>query len=807
MCFHNTANTVDDCRKNTMPVALIRGLSDIPLPNIADLVVRAFEDDELKSRGLPYSQISAQDLDVKDCSGHGGCRTFKVSAKDPENKDLPPIVVHSRQNDRPEHFMKRLSDAHAALAAAELAPPRLAEGGSWFLGRWDGVGKPECRTEEDCVRQGRLMGQVHSVDPSWFDEHRAALVKLAPHLADADETSHVWAYASRGHHGDNMCNLFTTGAFATADGEEGIWREYLDMGPLSPRHPIAKRLVTAHGDLHNGNVLDLGGGKLGCIDFEFTCAMGAYHDLGSLMAQASWAYDEHKKDEDPAVSGLSVYERQRAMLRGYLAALGEEADLDELMLDIKLAGGASHFHHRWSVFTPWEHPKSSPSTLRAKLELHKAFAAEARADPDLAHRIVHEDPQHDAMNEHPLFVEAAEKELAEDEVYQARQKELEQATPLLLRRQSSLQAEYDAREIDYVEVDAPAMPQAEPMAGAELVCIRASQENSLAIQVKPGTGRLELAEYQPGLENQMWRWLDGRLQHAETGLYLDAPVAYAFNHRPKPWHASTGDLSVQPRGEAERQEWVLDGELLRHRIDGRTLDVNFWKLAPGLGVNLNVAHTSKRGCSWALTRVEDGEAVEAAEIMLGAQPAPKAETPLAEGLQDEEFYIACAANHGFGLAVGKCDKDPKKVKLSALTGDQRQKWRLVDNDGFQNVSSGLFLDSELKYAFITDARHPWEDNHTALTTAPRNLNGQQKWVYGPEEFHGGKVLRHWLDGRGVDVHGWKVDGDGGNMGVENSVHSDCKGICYVFLPCNQYDDAAEEKAKAEKNALESSSKL
>merc|ERR1712146_580895 len=64
-----------------------------------------------------------------------------------------------------------------------------------------------------------------------------------------------------------------------------------------------------------------------------------------------------------------------------------------------------------------------------------------------------------------------------------------------------------------------------------------------------------------------------------------------------------------------------------------------------------------------------------------------------------------------------------------------------------------------------------------------------------------------LDGRGVDVHGWKVDGDGGNMGVENSVHSDCKGICYVFLPCNQYDDAAEEKAKAEKNALESSSKL
>jgi hypothetical protein len=54
-------------------------------------------------------------------------------------------------------------------------------------------------------------------------------------------------------------------------------------------------------------------------------------------------------------------------------------------------------------------------------------------------------------------------------------------------------------------------------------------------------------------------------------------------------------------------------------------------------------------------------------------------------------------------------------------------------------------------------------------------------VLGPEEFHGGKVLRHYKDGRGVDVHGWRFS-DGGSMGVENSVHTDCKGVSYILQP-------------------------
>merc|ERR1711918_28655 len=117
--------------------------------------------------------------------------------------------------------------------------------------------------------------------------------------------------------------------------------------------------------------------------------------------------------------------------------------------------------------------------------------------------------------------------------------------------------------------------------------------------------------------------------------------------------------------------------------------------------------------------------------------------------------------------------------MGKLTGDPCQKWTLVDGDAFRNVGNGEFLDADLAYSFVHHDSHVWEGNHTDLRTAPRTMTGSQKWVLGPEEFHGGKVLRHWMDGRGLDVHGWQVEKDGGNVGVENSVHGDCKGISYA----------------------------
>jgi len=41
------------------------------------------------------------------------------------------------------------------------------------------------------------------------------------------------------------------------------------------------------------------------------------------------------------------------------------------------------------------------------------------------------------------------------------------------------------------------------------------------------------------------------------------------------------------------------------------------------------------------------------------------------------------------------------------------------------------------------------------------------------------VLRHYKDGRGVAIHGGEVD-DGENVGCENAVHHECKGISYIL---------------------------
>merc|ERR1712167_74845 len=105
------------------------------------------------------------------------------------------------------------------------------------------------------------------------------------------------------------------------------------------------------------------------------------------------------------------------------------------------------------------------------------------------------------------------------------------------------------------------------------------------------------------------------------------------------------------------------------------------------------------------------------------------------------------------------------------------------------MGSGEFLESQTMYIVVNNMNHPWSCNGTELRTAPCNHQDSQRWVFGPEEFHGGKVLRHYLDGRGVDVHGWNIKNDGNNMGVENSVHGDCKGISYKLRLCGVEDKA------------------
>jgi hypothetical protein len=142
--------------------------------------------------------------------------------------------------------------------------------------------------------------------------------------------------------------------------------------------------------------------------------------------------------------------------------------------------------------------------------------------------------------------------------------------------------------------------------------------------------------------------------------------------------------------------------------------------------------------------------------------------------------VACSRDYCLSYRSDGYTKDPFEVYLAKFDGSSKQMWRLVGGDQIQNVATGRFLHADVLYPFLFSLDEPWENNHSDLVLREQSFLDEQRWIYGPEEFHGGKVLRHYKDGRAVDVHGWEVANDGNNVGCENSVHADCKGCSYIF---------------------------
>jgi len=649
-----------------------------------------------------------------------------------------------------------------------------------------------------------------------------------------------------------MCQFLTKGPFESAD----AFSEYTELHTsMLPKHPVAQRVVTTHGDLHPGNMLEMGDGVFSCIDFEFSCVTSAAYDLKYSM------------------NCCNGKENKLHFLRGYVNMIGQEhTNLEELYLDLEIS--SFQVMHQQMKLSVWDVDEMTPDELVSLIHACEEFANDARV-PGKIRDCVLEHGGAKALAGHPVFRRRLSEAMYKGEQYQRLQKDLDECTP---------------------------EPQLGPeplMQNGTAKWIKPVNDDSLAVQVRPGTSRLELALWD-GSPRQQWLFSDKAIQHAETGLYLDADVEYIFNKRGAPWESASA-LSVKPWVEgSERQHWVMDGQLIRHQIGGQCLDVNFWELKPGRGVNMNTPHSDATGCSWLVQDVEDlvqsesdeSEVLQFVEFGLpepkswhdwckraaesgcrlptvyelkaakahtnrewgdcwvpvtltgtehsdpfvkftgrvdgalvagenlwacldssrpyvleypkwglseGVGTAPReaffmasstlADTvnvpskevaPIADVPVGVEFHIAVAKAPEFCLAVGSCAKNPSTVKLAAIKdGDSKQKWTL-EGDRFRNVDSGEYLDASTQYAFVHDIYAPWHRNHSHLQTAPCNNQDSQRWVLGPEEFHGGKVLRHYLDGRAVDVHGWNFK-HGGNMGLENSVHGDCDGVSYVLL--------------------------
>ena len=89
----------------------------------------------------------------------------------------------------------------------------------------------------------------------------------------APRASHIWMYAVRGlpliqkFEDFEAFKTSSSGKIDTSEGDghndadeddhEGVelFRRYCDMEYFGPRHPLAQKLVTVHGDLHPGNMV------------------------------------------------------------------------------------------------------------------------------------------------------------------------------------------------------------------------------------------------------------------------------------------------------------------------------------------------------------------------------------------------------------------------------------------------------------------------------------------------------------------------------------------------------------------------
>jgi hypothetical protein len=575
---------------------------------------------------------------------------------------------------------------------------------------------------------GRLLAKVHQVPVDWFEPFRERLCALHPGLDEASHGSAVWWYSARK---DMLADL-----------DEEQLRNWIRAFPQEPKSVAGKRLVTTHFDLHPGNIIRteeaLGNQFLRVVDLEFSCASYAANDIA--YAFSLW---------------LKGAEKRREFAKAYLEALDQpatEEDVDCLLLDAATAQlGIIHGGRIWNS----KHILAGGGA-RGIIQKFVALADDARSDAELREDILNNGLEGCARGKE-LKAQAKKEVLLESPWYKK-------------------MAALDAEPPDAVNAASAAGSVIEIRAKSEAAEQKseAAEQIALALQVRAGTSLCELGPVD-GSANQQWRQDGEALQHVGTGLWLDSESKYCHHLRGSPWESCGTELRVRPQNpsEPDRQRWLLDGDHIRHIVDGRVLDVNFGVRKAGQGVHVNLAHGDTCGQLWEFHG-------EVAAVPEAETPLPLA--PIVPGVDGAEFLIQPAANKQLCLAVRDhgYTKDPFEVYLASVQDDTAaQRWRLVRNCTFQHVESGRFLHSDIKYAFVKRANEPWAGNHTDLVTRPEDFTDAQRWVVGPEEFHGGKVFRHFKDGRGVDIHGWNL-APNNNVGCENAVHSDCRGNSYVF---------------------------
>jgi len=293
-------------------------------------------------------------IQVEAKNGEGQLFTYKVSL---EGADPHAVALHCWNEDATlDAILKPRTGAAATIfAEAGLAPRRLVQGDDWFAETWEGLGHPVFDTVERLAVLGELVARIHAIPTDWFDEWRERLCERRPELRKLPPGSHFWWWSAR----EELLSSV----------DAACVQAFCDAQWFAPTSPAACRLVTAHADLHPGNMLK-GVDGISVIDFEYTCVAYAVQDLSFIVTESCGG--------DRA--------RKWAFLRSYLQACGfpsSDTDVEALLFDCEVGVMGSHFGP-----LDLETVESEPEAWLEKAELYEALVNEARPLPHLRHQIM-----------------------------------------------------------------------------------------------------------------------------------------------------------------------------------------------------------------------------------------------------------------------------------------------------------------------------------------------------------------------------------------------------------------------------------
>ena len=332
-----------------------------------------------------WMEVDVAQMKISEVSGDGGCATYRVTASTSELS----LCLHHRPEDivTSDTFI-RLKASQAAFAAAGLAPRWITHGSDWWIEPWTEV---DISAGRDGAHYWKTMGahlaSVHRIPTSWwFDQVKPAILVECPVAAAFPAGSVAWAHLARGM----WQTHFLTGNPLNRD---GTFRD--DKPPSELRlseeaqtrfasafatdHPVGSRIVTCHGDYHDGNLLVRRDGTIQCIDFEFACVTHAVQDLGYIMLLNS------HHPSAPATARTDF-------LRAYLQGLGEpasDADVASLALEAELATLASWCRGgRLGVWKLGDVGSCHVATVRSYVEAARVECSAAALDEPTLCRLV-----------------------------------------------------------------------------------------------------------------------------------------------------------------------------------------------------------------------------------------------------------------------------------------------------------------------------------------------------------------------------------------------------------------------------------